>query len=766
MFVLTSLCGVPSHAAVFQTRDLRLEITADGRVQSLTSRPDGTQYVATAGPVAVAYRGGRSVCTAQGPFAAVVGRWVYEGGQRLEATRAEFRGDRLSVGFGDGLCATCRVRTTDHYLAFELLGVEGGPVDRVEFLQLAVRRLPYLGQWIGTTYDDRFGIGLCGGNPQTNIETVPRDEQVHLTAAAETSVGLAGATAVLFGCEQPKTTFLGRMAEVERAFDMPAGATSRRAPAQRLSYLWASRPTPDNIQDYIAFAQRGGLRTILISYTAFSTAPGHFAWNERYRNGMADLRRVTDAIRRAGLHLGLHIHYSKVGKKDAYVTPVPDDRLHLVRNFTLAGPITANAGVLPVVEDPAGCTLDAGRRLLKLGKELVEYEAYSRQKPFQFTGCRRGSLGTRAAAHPAAAEFGLLDVDTWPAFIRIDQNTDLQDEIAQRIAEIYRQAGPFELVYFDGAEDVHEPFWYHAAAAQYRVFRRLEPPPSVCEAAHYTHFSWHFISRSNAYDVVAPPEGMKDFCRLMPCPTAAARAMDFSRIDFGWLGRFGRSREGCAGPDVYEYIASRGAAWDCPLSLHATQEDLRANPRADDCLATIKTWEDARLGNQLSDAQRRILCNVAPADARYVPCFEQRGIFENLRQNRNLSDSQRRILADRREHHLLVDEQGRCELVEVTEVPDVAGGAVKAFLFRRAAEPADTYVLAWAVADSVRLSIPTNNVTAMRPLGVRQPCRVEEDACEIEIGPRTYLLFKNTPPETTQRMLQRSVRCWRMTLRD
>jgi hypothetical protein len=209
-------------------------------------------------------------------------------------------------------------------------------------------------------------------------------------------------------------------------------------------------------------------------------------------------------------------------------------------------------------------------------------------------------------------------------FARIDQNSDLQDEIGRKIAEIYHRTGPYDMVYFDGAEDVHAPFWYHTASAQQRVFQLLNPPPAVCESAHYTHFSWHMISRSNAYDDVAPPDGMKDFCRLMPSRTAGARALDFSRIDFGWVGRFGGLKAAPAGPDTYEYIASRAAAWDCPISLHAAVEDFRSNSRAEDCLAAMRIWEDARLGNHLTDANRRLLRNVAQADACYVSCYEQR----------------------------------------------------------------------------------------------------------------------------------------------
>ena len=50
-------------------------------------------------------------------------------------------------------------------------------------------------------------------------------------------------------------------------------------------------------------------------------------------------------------------------------------------------------------------------------------------------------------------EVGLLDVDTWNVFIRFDQNTDIQDEVAERIAAIYRQTGPYAMVYFDGPVD-------------------------------------------------------------------------------------------------------------------------------------------------------------------------------------------------------------------------------------------------------------------------------------------------------------------------
>ena len=107
-----------------------------------------------------------------------------------------------------------------------------------------------------------------------------------------------------------------------------------------------------------------------------------------------------------------------------------------------------------VQENPAGCTRDEGRRVLKAGKELITYRSYTTEPPFRFTGCERGHLGTAPAANRAGDPVGLLDVDSWDIFIRFDQETDIQDEVGRRIGEIVNETGPYDMVYFDGSEDV------------------------------------------------------------------------------------------------------------------------------------------------------------------------------------------------------------------------------------------------------------------------------------------------------------------------
>ena len=751
--LLSTSLAISAEPVTLETDNLRLTIAPNGAVTSLVSKPDAKNYVHQADPtpLAVVYRGGQSVPTAQGKYAAVR-RWIYQGGKATPSSRITIDGKNLRVEFGPAnVTATYRVTIEPHYLAFELTHLTGEPVDRIDLLSLKLVDLPQRGAWVNFASNNDFGICLCAGNVRTNAEMDQHPDSVTMRAVAESDPGFLQTTAVLFGCQEPQTTFLDTMAIVERDFQLPPGADNRRNPSIRHSYLWASRPTPENIDEYIHIAQRAGLPMILFSYKAFAKGAGHFLWKDTYPNGISDLKRVTDAIRDAGLEVGLHIHYSKTHKSDPYVTPVPDARLHQVRHFTLTEPVDPQATTLHVAQNPTDCTLDEGRRILKIDNELIAYEDYRTQPPFAFTGCDRGHLGTTPSQYPKDTALGLLNVDTWNVFIRFDQNSDIQDEVAQRIAKIYRATGPYKMLYFDGAEDVHAPFWYHVASSQQRIFQHLDPIPPISEAAHYSHFSWHMITRSNAYDIVAPADGMKDFCRLMPCPTAAQRAKDFSRIDFGWLGRFGDKN---AGPDIWEYVASRAAAWDCPISLKASPKEIQSNPRWQDCLDTIRIWEEARLGNHLTQTQLESLQNVRPEDAHYVACYDQRGIFGNIKADKNLTPTQRRILANRQEHHLFLNENGDYELVPITELP-LPNLPIKAYSFTRTSHPQDTYVLLWATNQDVQLKLPVAKtpIRPMRPFATEIPTKKSSNQTTVTINNRTYLQFPNTTSEEVRTLL-------------
>lgn len=744
LFILALVTPCSLAEVSLETRDLRLELTADAKIKSLFARPIGAElaFSASPEPFALIYRGGEMTVASQEDYAEHQ-LPEYRGGERLPATSAALEGDLLTLAFAPtDVFATYKVTTTPDYLAFKLVRLAGGPVDRID-LRLPVKRLANLGAWINVAWDDRFGLCFCGGNVKTCAGMAQHPDFADMRVVATREVALEGSVAVLFGCAHPRERFLDAMATVEREFQMPAGAAARRSPAQRHSYLWCA-PTPGDIDQYIAVAKRAGFRTLLYSYSAFSKGAGTFEFNSQYPRGIADLKAVADRIRAAGLNVGLHIHYTKADRADQYVTPVPDDRLRVERPFTLAREIDAHTSTIEIKENPDGSATAEGRRILKIGKELVSYTGFTTTPPYSFTGCERGHLRTRAAAHPDGAPAGLLDVDDWIKFIRFDQATDIQDETARRIAEIYNATGPYEMLYFDGAEDVHHPFWYHVAKAQYSVYHLLDPPPPVCEAAMNSHFGWHMMSRGNAFDDVGTH--LKPFIREISCREAGYLAADFTTMDFGWVYRLLPDH----GPDVFEYVLSRGAAFDCPFSLRLVSlAEVAAHPRANDCFDAIKTWEDARIAGIITQAQKAELRTLDPAEYQHIKTWP--AVFDP----RWIATYKEKPFADR-EHHLFIHERGDYELVEVKEVPNAAGGRVRAWLFQRSAEPANTYAVVWAAREGIDLQLPLapERLKVMRPFGRMIPFEHTDARCSIPVADRLWLRLENLKPDVAARLLK------------
>jgi len=223
--------------------------------------------------------------------------------------------------------------------------------------------------------------------------------------------------------------------------------------------------------------------------------------------------------------------------------------------------------------------------------------------------------------------------------------------------------------------------------------------------------------------------------------------MDFTRIEFGWL--FGLYDY--IGPDVLEYVLSRAAAWDCPFSIRISPAQLAAHPRGEDCLDVIKIWEDARIENRLTGAQRRTLRTLELKDHRFVRVWDavMKQDWKNTWMNTEFSDQ---------EHHLFLNERGEYELVAIDEIPDVAGGFYKAYSFQRTTHLNDTYILLWAVKGGADLLIPIapEQITAMRPFGKRLPPRAEGDVAIVPVADRTYLFLADMPATQARQLLQRA----------
>ena len=707
---------------VLENREMKLEISSSGEALSLVHKETGEECLAEG--VAV-------------PMFRVTQYRPYDNELQLSypAEVTDFpvaqlrqQGNELIAEFDlVGYSASISVKITDSYIGFrlekftyhgftELRSKKMTPIDEALFVQLPIAKRENLGEWLNVMWDEHVAVNLLATDHHTRIQAKARNGYHLFQAGSVNDVQLEGVGAALI--VTATSNLLDRIARVEEDYQLPQGVKSRRSKEYGYSYYETSTIAPQDAERHIRYATLCGFRAMDIYYLAFAKSAGHFLWNPEYPRGMADLQDVVAKVRKAGILPGIHIHYNKTHKQDEYVTPNPDPRLNLSQSLTLARNIDAESKEIPVEEDPRLCTFDAERRILKIQNELVSYERYTTTRPFQFEGCQRGALGTKPSSHELSSRVGLLDVDTWPIFVRFTQNTSIQEEVADRLKKIYEEAG-FEFVYYDGAEDVPPPYWFNVARAQWVVSQRLNPQPLFAEGACKSHFSWHILTRGNAFDVFKP-EVIKAATRAYPAAEVERAARDFTAINFGWIGYWApdKSTVGTQ-PDMLEYVTSRAAAWDCPISLVGDLDAMDRHPRTPDNCEVLRRWEEVRARKWLTQEQKKDLRNL-----------EQ-------------------------EHTLLVNEHEDFVLVVCTQIENFGGNgaAGRAFLFEYERSFWASY---WHTsgAGRLQLSLPSGSLTLFKDIGTPLFMKNAGKLLSLPIDERRYIRFRDVDRTHVVRCLQ------------
>lgn len=689
-----------------ENEEIRLVIGAEGWARSLVHKPSGQECLASHA------REPMFVLTQYRPYDNELQLSYPAKIKHYPAEHIRREGNNLVVDFAlVGYEGVVAINVTRDYIAFRLQSLvfkgytrlrpkRKTPIDEALFVQLPVRDREQLGEWLNVAWDDDVAINLLATDHHAQMDAQSRHGYRLFQAGTVREVKLEGVGAALIVTAPSR--LLDRIAQVEKDFNLPRGVESRRRKEARYSYYEILKITPEDADRHVRFARMGGFRTVEILYRAFSKC-GHFNFLPEYPNGIEDLRAITGKIRAAGMIPGIHIHYNKVDKADPYVTPLPDPRLNVSRIFTLAKPLDTQSRNIAVEENPRLCRMDDGRRFLRIASELIEYEGFTTTRPYEFHGCRRGALGTPLASCEAGAKIGQLDVDDETSVVRITQDTDMQQDVARHLAKIYQEAG-FRFLYYDGAEDVPPPYWFTVSRAQSIVYNECKPAALWGEGACKSHFSWHILTRGNAFDVFEP-EVMKAAVRAYPAAEVPRLAKDFTRINFGWIGYWAPNEQTIGTqPDMLEYVTSRAAAWDCPVSLVGDLPALEAHPRTPDNLEVIKRWEDVRAEEWLNPDQKRTLKDLS------------------------------------QEHTLLINERGDFELVPYEQIQNVGESdrPGRAFVFDRAGV---TFVVFWHTSGEGEIEVPLrgNRMRLMRELG--KPLKFEsgKQSVRLPLSRKMYL---------------------------
>jgi hypothetical protein len=704
-----------SDDITIENEQIKLVISPEGFARSLIYKPSKTECLIKDKKIPL------STITEERPYQNEVKLAYPTKRTTFKSNSIRKEGGKLVIGYElIPWEATVSFKITNDYIGFTLEGFKltvddygiamtEPPVSEMWFLRLPVRNLTHYGDWLNVLWDDKTAVNLLSTDPYANVDSEEGDGFRVMQAGVDVRVKLDSTGAALIVC--PPDKLLDKIAVVEEDFDLPRGVKSRRNKLYNASYYWSADVTPANVDEHIKYALQGGFRTMMIYYPAFLESNwyrliGNYdIWRAEYPNWKEDLRKMLDKIKSAGITPGVHFLHSHIGRDSRYVTPVPDHRLNLLRIFTLSRPLGKSDTTIYVEQNPANSTMANGRRVLKAGTELISYREYTTSRPYMFKGCIRGIDETIVNSLPAGTMFGLLDVSEFGAIsVYIDQNSDLQDEIADKIAGIYNSG--FEFMYFDGSEGVNPPFWFHVANAQYRVFRKLKPEPLFAEGAAKTHFSWHMLTGGNAFDIFRP-EVLKEETRRHPFAEAPRMKNNFTRLNFGWLGYWVPDEKTIGTqPDMLEYVTSRAAAWDCPVSIHANTVAFSKHPRTADNLEVLRRWEKVRALGWLTEDLKKMLRNGT------------------------------------QEHILLINETRDFELSPYDQIPDIAGGSneIRAFTFNRNNE---VYAVYWHISGNRKLVLPLNpdDFTLMKEMGqeIRHDVHTDGSGSIVSAGDRRYI---------------------------
>ena len=631
----------------------------------------------------------------------------------FEANRVAYADGKLTVGFDiTPFEAVVDVKIAPTYIAFTLdrfivhetdyehLLMDSPPVLSFRIAAIPVKEKKNFGEWLNVMWDETAAVCLLSTSPHAEIDSEKHKGYRTLTADAHRDILLEGCGCALIASAGGDAV-LDAVEQVEIDYDLPRGVASRRNKNKiNASMYWAYDVTPDTVDKHIAYAKKAGFRMMLIYLSAcFKTENG---WNlagdydlrDEYEGDIENFRvKVLDKIKAAGITPGFHFLHTHIGVKSRYVTPVADHRLHLKRHLTLAKPLGTDDTEIVVAQNPRGCpqTFEFCRAL-QFGGEIISYESYTTEPPYTFKGCKRGAFNTNIIPHEKGQIGGVLDMGEFgPSSLYLDQETDLMDEVAEKLAKAFNLG--FEFVYFDGSEGTNAPFAFHIANAQYRVYKHFSPAPLFCEGAAKTHFSWHMLSGANAFDIFRT-NIFKAMIDKHPVHEAPLMRRNFSRLNFGWWAFYEDTR-----PDVYEYGMSRAAAWDCPMSMQTNWVNFEKNPRTEDVFEVMRRWEDVREKDWLTEEQKEMM---------------------------HTSD----------EHILLVNEEGEYELVPYFQV-DGTPEKLYAFTFTRRGK---NYAVYWYQGEDCEISLPMTDLVCEEALGGdKTAMKTEKGATVLPASHRRYI---------------------------
>jgi hypothetical protein len=545
------------------------------------------------------------------------------------ANRASLAGDRLTIGLGK--CETQLtyvVTKTDDWITFRLESIAGPRPSRLTVVRVGVTITDHVGSLLGGAWNEQYAVCLRGINLQTEGHAGQRADRALLVTAAQDQPGpkLEGSGAALIAA--PTAELRSILSKLSVAYDLPRneanGVPSKDLPVARRSY-WFLTFAEKDVDKVIDYCHRTGIRQVLLSSGSWCASVGHHTFNQNYPDGVESLRRTVARLHEQGILVGMHTFASKVSKHDAYVTPVPDRRFCVDMTATLATDVSATATEIrtstdlsqwpgsPVCKQKVWEGHVSKHQEVIVDDEIIAYQSIGPEGKWDtFLGCRRGALKTRPAAHKPQTECRHYAVDGCINGYILDLDSSLFDETSSRLAAIVN-ACDFDMVYFDGSEDVDKRRYnYYASKAHGVPMSKFTKRPLVHIGGGFAYGLWHSFTRGGTVDqypgtYLAYLHDGGTIAKWPTCKDHIDRSVRNvlqceDNLTTGELGWFGinpkQGKYDGLQYDEIEYLMCKSLGYNAPISLQTSFSAMEAHPLTPDLLELIRAYEEVRSAGQ------------------------------------------------------------------------------------------------------------------------------------------------------------------------
>jgi hypothetical protein len=571
-----------------ENRHLRFAVGADGTGVRFVDKRTGKNHVA---------RANQALCH------------VLVGGKACMADSVKNDGREFVVGF-DGTDVTARLRVVarDEHLVLEVAGGNGEGVAAFTFIDVELN--------MKDSESEAFAACAMALNLQTNVWEIPQP-MARLRAMCYPRFGLAGAQVGLIGCPSSELRRI-MQAVVTEAPELPksplGGPWAMEPEVNRGSYLFNFTDlTERTVDDWIALCRQLGI-TQIDFHGGTSFRFGDCRPNPKlYPNGFTSLKAVIDRLHAADIKAGLHTYAFFIDKDAPWVTPVPDPRLGKDATYSLAGDLTASETAVPIEESTQGRSTKTGffvrnSMTLQIDDELIVYKGFTTEPPYVFTGCERGALGTKAAAHEKGAKVYHLK----QCFFRFvpDGDSTLLTEVAAKTAEAYNTCG-FDMMYLDALDGEGilggaENGWHYGSKFTWELFRRLEKPP-VMEMSTFHHHLWYVRSRMGAWD--HPNRGHKKYIDIhVQANEGIARCFLPGHLGWWAVKTWSGVQDEPTFVDDIEYLCCKCIGTEVGLSVMGVDPNtIESKPAYVRLAEVMRRYEAVRHSGKLDEATRALL---------------------------------------------------------------------------------------------------------------------------------------------------------------